>query len=614
MEKDQPNPQFEALLKYLQRTRGFDFSGYKPSSLLRRVERRMQQIALASFEDYMDYLEVHPEEFAQLFNTILINVTEFFRDLPAWEFLQSEVIPHILELKEADEPIRIWSAGCASGQEAYTLAIGFAEAMGADAFRERVKIYATDADEEALMQARIASYTEKEIQSVPEIYLPKYFEQSNGRYIFRNDLRRSVIFGRRDLVQDAPISRLDLLVCRNTLMYFNSETQLRILARLHFALNEYGYLFLGRAEMMMSRSNLFEPVNLKARVFSKTNHGNLRERLLEMAQVGDSDAGNQLARQIRIREAAIDAAPVAQLVVASNGSLMLVNERARTMFNLSIKDIGRPLQDLESSYRPIELRSLIEQAYAERRAVGLNDIQRNPPGGESQFYDLQIVPLSHNADTALGVIISFIDVTSSHRLQEELRRTAQDLETAYEELQSANEELETTNEELQSANEELETMNEELQSANEELHTVNSELRERTDEYNQLNSWLESVLRVQPFALIVIDRNLNVLLWNHRAEDMWGLRPDEVKGKSLFGLDIGLPVSELRAPILTSMDPQVQASTFTIDAMNRRGRSIKCRVNISPFGQGGTLNSGVVLLMEDITERQDQTQSHALNS
>src|SRR5262249_24428553 len=163
-----------------------------------------------------------------------------------------------------------------------------------------------------------------------------------------------------------------------------------------------------------------------------------------------------------LREATIDFSPIPQIVVDVNGILVLVNERARTHFGLSLKDIGRPLQDLEISYRPVELRSLIEQAYTERRVVSLSDIQRHPPKGDPQFLDLQIVPLHHNGGAALGAIISYTDVSQAHRLQEELRRTAQDLETAYEELQSANEELETTNEELQSANEELETTNEEL--------------------------------------------------------------------------------------------------------------------------------------------------------
>ena len=262
----EPDPQFEALLTYLKEARGFDFTGYKRSSLMRRVSRRMSQAGIESYSDYLDHLQVHPDEFTALFNTILINVTGFFRDPEAWDHLRAEVLPPIIA---GEGPIRIWSAGCASGQEAYTLAIAFAEALGPEEFRRRVKIYATDVDEDGLNQARHASYNEREITGLPPEYGERYFEVVGTRYTFRSDLRRSVIFGRNDLIQDAPISRIDLLVCRNALMYFNAETQSRILSRFHFALAAEGVLFLGKAEMLLSHGDLFTPVDLKRRIFRK---------------------------------------------------------------------------------------------------------------------------------------------------------------------------------------------------------------------------------------------------------------------------------------------------------------------------------------------------------
>src|SRR5207249_832402 len=225
MSPPKEDAKFEHLLEYLRQSRGFDFTGYKRPSLMRRMSKRMQTVHVDRFTDYVDYLEVHPEEFAHLFNTILINVTSFFRDEPAWDYLRKEIVPRLLATKRGHDSVRVWSAGCASGQEAYSLAIVLAEAVGMEAFRERVKIYATDVDEEALGQARLASYTPKEMEGMDGALRDRYFEAGSGRYVFRTDLRRSVIFGRHDLVQDAPISRLDLLVCRNTLMYFNAETQ-----------------------------------------------------------------------------------------------------------------------------------------------------------------------------------------------------------------------------------------------------------------------------------------------------------------------------------------------------------------------------------------------------
>src|SRR4051794_20377509 len=196
---------FEALLDFLKRSRGFDFGGYKRTSLERRFRRRMDAIECKSFGDYLDYLEVHPEEYEQLFDTLLINVTEFFRDPPAWDHLRDDVLPPMLAAKADGEPIRVWSAGCASGEEAYTIAIVLAELLGEGAYQDRVKIYATDVDEDALTTARHAIYTAKQVETVPEELRARYFEPADQRMAFRKDLRRAVIFGRNNLISDAPI-------------------------------------------------------------------------------------------------------------------------------------------------------------------------------------------------------------------------------------------------------------------------------------------------------------------------------------------------------------------------------------------------------------------------
>ena len=237
---------FGLLLDYLQRTRGFDFTAYKRSSLRRRILKRMQTVGIATIADYNDYLEVHAEEFEPLFNTILINVTSFFRDAPVWDYVWHQAMPMIQAQKRNDEPVRMWSAGCSSGEEAYSLAIVAAEVFGSEGFRNNVKIYATDIDNEALNQARQANYGPRQLREMPPELLGKYFEPQNGRYVFNKDLRRAVIFGRHDLLQDAPISHVDLLVCRNTLMYFNAEAQAKILNRFAFATRNNGLLLLGK--------------------------------------------------------------------------------------------------------------------------------------------------------------------------------------------------------------------------------------------------------------------------------------------------------------------------------------------------------------------------------
>ena len=601
---------FENLLQYLRNNRGFDFTGYKRSTLMRRVTKQMQYLNIETFANYQDYLEVHPDEFKALFNTILINVTAFFRDPLAWEYLAKEIIPNILKNKQKNEQIRIWSAGCASGEEAYTLAIILAEILGIDDFRHRVKIYATDIDEEALNQARQASYSARNIHAVPLELRDKYFDLSNEKYIFQQDLRRAVIFGRHDLLQDAPISRLDLLVCRNTLMYFNSETQGRIINRFHFALNDHGYLFLGKAEMLITHTNLFTPINLKDRIFAKVSLGNIRNRQLVMANLQNQESAN-VSQEIRVRELAFDTASNAQIVINNQGILIMINEQARNLFNLTLKDINRPFQDLELSYRPLELRSLIEQVYNERHPITLTNIERYQPNSETQYLDVRIIPLQDTDQTILGVTVTFNDISRYIKLQSALQRSRQELETTNEELQSTNEELETTNEELQSTNEELETtneelqstnqemetMNEELHSANEQLRAINQELSDRTYELDRTNTFMSSILSCLQMGMVVIDTNFNILIWNHAVEDMWGLRQEEVINKSWFSLDIGLPVEQLRVPIRDIVSSKKKFQEVLINGTNRRGKKIRCYIAFSPlFGDNV---EGIIMMMTD---------------
>lgn len=608
------NPEFEALLNYIKHNRGFDFTGYKRPSLIRRVKKRMLSLKVESFSDYIDYLEVHPEEFVELFNTILINVTSFFRDTGAWDYITSDIIPQIVARKELNEPIRIWSAGCASGQEAYTLAMVLAEVLGVEQFRSRVKIYATDVDEEALTQARQAIYDANEVACIPSELLEKYFGFSDSRYTFHNDLRRSVIFGRHDLVQDAPISRIDLLVCRNALMYFNAETQSKILSRFHFALNDGGFLFLGKAEMLFAYANRFTPLDLKRRIFVKVLNDNMRDRLYLMLRNNDEF---NLASNMRLRDIAFDNSPVPQLAMDLNGVVILANEQIRTIFGLSITDLGRPLQDLEISYRPLDLRSCIDQAYAERRAISITDIEWITAAGDTVYFDVQFIPLQDPSSGLVGISITFKDVTRSKRLQNELQHSNQELEMAYEELQSTNEELETTNEELQSSNEELqttneelqstneelETMNEELQSSNGELQTINEELHLRSEELNHVNSFLESILFSLRVGVTVLTRDLRIRNWNDKAEDLWGLRAEEAEGQHFLNLDIGLPVDELKQPIRNCLQG---AKYFEVQllATNRRGKSIQCKVTCTPLTSTKKEVEGVIILMQENTDEQ----------
>ncbi|MEU6992933.1 CheR family methyltransferase [Streptomyces sp. NPDC046465] len=605
------NEALEELLGFIRDARGFDFTGYKRSTLGRRVQKRMTDVSVTSYQDYKDLLETSADEFDGLFNTILINVTSFFRDPDAWSLLQNEVIPELLSDTPPEDEIRVWSAGCSSGEEAYSLAIMFAEALGTDEALRRVKIYATDIDEEALREARSGLYTAKALEPLSAELRQRYFEQNGTQYIFRPDLRRRVIFGRHDITRDAPISRLDLLVCRNTLMYFNVEAQTQISERFHFALRKNAFLFLGKAEMLLNDAERFEVVNMRQRVFRRRAGDSglpYHPAPIKVRSVTGPEL-HSVVRTRQLRDLVLDAGPTPTVALDADGVVVVINNQARIQFGMTTTDIGRPFQDLEISYRPVELRSLIDQAMHERRALRINRVERRI-SEDIQYFDILIQPLTGTSGLHVATTISFTDVTVSTQLKSEVKRVREELETAYEELQSTNEELETTNEELQSSieelettneelqstNEELETTNEELQSGNEELETMNEEMRIRSEELDEARAFLEAVLTSIAAGVVVLDNKLRVKSWNRGAVDMWGLRADEVLDEGFFDLDFGLPTEVLQPLVQQCQATRKRCGPVSVAALSRIGRPLKCDVLCSPFDGH---NGGVVLMMEE---------------
>jgi two-component system CheB/CheR fusion protein len=353
---------------------------------------------------------------------------------------------------------------------------------------------------------------------------------------------------------------------------------------------------------------------MKNRVFRKAANVNMRDRLLVMAQTSSEEVNSQVVDQVRLREAAFETATVAQIVIDTTGILILANEKARSLFHLDAHDLGRPFQDLELSYRPVDLRSAIDQAYARNGQVVLQEIEMPFNSSETCYLDVMLVPLKNGSEATIGISVSFLDITEHKRLQNQLEDANQELETAMEELQSTNEELETTNEELQSTieelettneelqstNEELETMNEELQSTNEELETMNDEMSQRSEELNQVNSFLESILTGLRGGVIVLDADLNVKVWNQKSADLWGLRASEVEGHNFLGLDIGLPVDQLKKPARDVLSGEVESLNIPLSATNRRGRHININVTVSPLLTAQKEIRGIILVMEQV--------------
>jgi two-component system CheB/CheR fusion protein len=603
---------FEALLGYIKRERGFDFTAYKRPSLVRRVDKRMHEVGLTSYSDYLALLEAQPHEYADLFDRILINVTSFFREPSAWEYVQQEIVPRIVESKGNCDPIRIWSTGCASGEEAYTVATVFAEVLGEETFRDRVKIYGTDVDEDALATARKAAYKSEQLEAVPEPFRHRFFEAGgDGLTLVKPDIRRAVIFGRHDLVRDPPISRIDLLIARNTLIYFSAPTQDTILRNFHFSVEGRGFLLLGRSEVVSGRSPCFEPVDLKNRVFAPVEQGgDFHNRLLTLAHKDGEVCDGAAHLTERLRETGFELSPVAQVVVQNDGRLAFANGRARHLFGLTTRDLRRPFVDLELSYRPVELRSLIDRAHDERRPVTLEDVSW-PTLGKHRYFDVQVISMP-GVQGVVGTSITFTDVTRYKHVQqmaeaaenqfsaafEQAQSSGEELETTNEELQSTNEELETTNEELQSTNEELGTMNEELQAANEELETLNEELRRRSGDLDRSNALLASVLGQIKVAIIVVDRNLTVKAWSDRAEELWGLSAERAVGEPLLELDIAFPLEALRGPLVRTIAEDT-AQEVAADVVNRHGHLLRVRVSSAPLADGNSAR-GAILVVEEV--------------
>jgi two-component system CheB/CheR fusion protein len=636
-ELSQEDEELEELLQFIRDERGFDFTGYKRASIGRRVRRRARELGFDSLAGYRDVLEADVDEFTTLFNAILINLTGFFRDPAAWRYLEQEIVPGIISRHHDDQPIRLWSAGCATGEEPYTLAMVMANHLGIDETARRVKIYATDIDLDALAHARAAIYNEKSLQDVPEELRAKYFEPDIHRrgWAVTPTLRRTVVFGRLDLTRDPPISRVDLVACRNTLMYLNAETQGYVIPRLQYALRHDGYLFLGRAEMVLrGGAGRFAPMSLRHRVFEA-----LPAPLLA-AGPGPSEAVRRRAFDVgrlalSIPEKELPASPsaeqvesvVAELLVTPEGLLTGANDSARDLFEIQPDDISRRLNGLRPAFEPLELGVHVGRAILERVSHRVGMVRYETRDAKMLELEVWVLPIFTEHEAIFGAAVTFADVGSTLQLRESFRHVHEELETAYEELQSTNEELVTSNEELQSSYEELETSNEELQSSNEELETTNEELRSSNEElettYLELKSTSDAVERLNeslveanlelrrfsslhrqvmdhfPAAVVVLNAQLLVEEWNLAAHELWGLEEEAVVGEPFFGLDFGLPLGPIQESVRACRAPDAKPSSLEVLATDRAGQPFTCRVHVIPIS-GHEPETSAMLVMEKV--------------
>ena len=570
--------ELEALLAYLRDQRGADFTGYKRPSLTRLISRRMQTVGITSYGAYVDLLQVEPSELGALLDVLLINVTAVFRDPAAWEELAGSLLPEALAALEPDEPVRVWSAACATGEEAYSLAILLHTLLGDEEYKRRVKIYATDIDDQALAVARQGRYRQADLAGLTPEQVETYFEPDGAVLRFRADLRPSLIFGRHDLLQDAPISRVVLLVCRNVLMYFTSETQTRVLERFSFALHEHGMLMLGKAEMLLTQSQLFTPISLTQRIFRPR----LRPGAGRLAALAVGGQGRHTTLR-RTAEAAFVAAPAAQVVLDADGRVVLLNARAQRALGLQERDVGRLFSELPLSHRRLELRGSVAAVQASGQAAEIRDVAWTPPGAAPGRWDIRIAPLTVDGE-AQGVHLVFEDVSDRVELQRRLGQLDGELTTAYEELQSSSEELETTNEELQ---------------------TLNDELRDRTLEVDRVNSFLQGILAGLELAVVVVDVDYRVQLWNGGAERLTGLRAFEAEGRPLLDLEVHLPAAQVRDVLRSVVVAGDVPGPVDVELTDRFGRPQRRRLTVTPLLRAGGQVHGAVITLADTPAQVD---------
>ena len=595
-------PTLKDLVQELAEQRSVDFRGYKKNTLERRFRRRMFQLNLGTYAEYGDYIRKHPEEVNHLLNTILINVTEFFRDPPAWEILRHEILPPLLKPLKPGHSFRVWSAGCASGEEPYSIAILLAEHFGPRIQDYDVKVYGTDIDDDALNTARRGEYPVDALLRIRTEWRNKYFHGKTSMRVNR-EIRRLVIFGRSNLGQDAPISHVKLLTCRNVLIYFDSELQKQILGRLHYALEPGGVLFLGKSESQLTNSPQFQRLNARWRIFCRVNNSPVLddrpERRRQPLESGEHVSQiNQELEILRQQQKYLLETLRTGVIALGSDEVVLQNNAAALMLcglppaNLS----GQRLQDSDVYLRISDLPSKLQATRTNNETLRFPS--RVKTGAEERLLEVTMRPNFDDRGQRNGTIIFLEDQT----VQEKLQTTVEELESTSEELQSANEELETTNEELQSTNEELETTNEELQSLNEELETTNQELEERTKELDQVNNVYAQTLERIRLPVMLVNQECNIEFWNAMALRLFGFRSRPPVNLTIDQLPLAEPLKKLlirrHRAVLTKEQPMIARSQFLGDRLRttadihfsvipREDRSKNVLIMFEPQGEDG---------------------------
>ncbi len=619
----------EKVVILLRARTGHDFSLYKRNTLWRRIERRMGIHQITQAASYVRYLRENEQEQDLLFKEMLIGVTTFFRDPAAWEHLREHVLPELLATRPTGAALRAWVPGCSTGEEAYSLAIVLKEAV--EAFNPEVRfsihVFATDLDRDAIDKARQGVFSETVAADVSAERLGRFFTHEDHGYRLRKEIRELVIFAPQNLIMDPPFTKLDILSCRNLLIYLSAEVQKKLIPLFHYSLNAEGILFLGSAETVGGATDLFVPANAKHRLYRRTESALRTQPIAFPASFSASPTGGpdvrpapkppvsiqSLADQLILQRFAPSA-----VLANETGDILYISGRTGAYLEPAAGKANWNLFAMSREGLRYELADAFQKAIRQKGSVSLHGLKVS---GREQCVDITVRRLDEPGALQGFVMVAFSDVETPAvvkvarrpapphrqgarqteleqevlRVRAEARATHEEMQTFQEELRSANEELQSTNEELQSTNEELTTSKEEMQSLNEELQTVNAELQTKVDALARTSSDMKNLLNSTDIATLFLDGDLNVRRFT----------PQMTKIIKLIPADVGRPItdlaSELRHPTLAEDARQVLQTLVSAEKPVATCDNRWFTVRIMPYRTLEDRIDGVVITFADIT-------------
>ncbi|RYH00995.1 PAS domain S-box protein [Salipiger sp. IMCC34102] len=622
----------ETIAERLSEVSGNDFSSYKPGTLVRRIERRMSLLRVESVKRFLSILKDDQQQAELLAQEFLIGVTQFFRDAEAFEQLRERVIAPLVARDQRN--IRIWVPGCSTGEEVYSIAMLFMEEMDRQDRHHVLQVFGTDIDMPALVNARHGNFSTPAVEALGKERRERFFTASNGRYRAISTLRESCVFAPHNLVQDPPFSRLDLISCRNLMIYLSAQLQSQVIPRFHFSLRDGGHLFLGPSENIAGEDKLFDVVDKKNKIFKRnsdaqTRYSALRDPVPKVRSSSPSRLAEAGFSPSHASEVALDVLAEREFLRQHAAPFALISEDGNIEFlSQRMADFVRPAPGTPSNaidaYLVRELRVPVRSALAEAVESGRiarmqdvlverddkltsYDISVSPLQDESQHYLLSLDTVRRIETGSLSQAVERREQadrdmleTENFSLRRQLSAALQEYETSGQELKSSNEELLSMNEELQSSNEELETSREELQSINEELETVNAELQENNRQLTRANSDLKNLFESTDIAVLFLDRNFCVRNFTPATSDLFGIR----------ARDIGRPILDLSWRVdYPSLHDDARQVDETLQPLEREvqvkasGETFLLRVK--PYRTTENLIDGYVLSFVDITSRKN---------